>query len=277
MTQQQLGQSLNPAMLLQMQSGNAMQANIGGGMNGVNQGALNMTGMGNMANASVAGMGGMNANAMSFNSQHLAQLQQMTPQQIEARQMQAKLSVGIIESLVFAVTNSFYFSFLPIFRSSATTHVAAAATDGANGPGATTVRSTAANATTNATEVSSGSVSIQCGSTKRPPRRSCTTAKHAQHAELFRPTLVHVFCHPFAAIFPTVPPGAAVSPAAEFPVSDDAPTASSSTIIASRNLSIANVASFWSSSGTVFASFRDRWSAWGNAASSKSAENVQRI
>ena len=116
MTQQQLGQSLNPAMLLQMQGGNAMQANIGGGMNGVNQGALNMSGMGNMANASVAGMGGTNANAMGFSPQHLAQLQQMTPQQIEARQMQAKLSVGI-ESDVSALTNAFLFLFLPIFRS----------------------------------------------------------------------------------------------------------------------------------------------------------------
>ena len=111
MTQQQLGQSLNPAMLLQMQGGNAMQANIGGGMNGVNQGALNMGGMGNMANASMAGMGSINANAMGFNPQHLAQLQQMTPQQIEARQMQAKLSVGIVESDVFALTNAFLFLF----------------------------------------------------------------------------------------------------------------------------------------------------------------------
>jgi hypothetical protein len=116
MTQQQL-QSLNPAMLLQMQGGNAMQANIGEGMNGVNQAALNMAGMGNMANASVASMGGMNANAMGFTPQQMAQLQQMSPQQqMEARQMQAKLSVSIIVSDAFVVTNSrlFFFFFLPI-------------------------------------------------------------------------------------------------------------------------------------------------------------------
>src|SRR5260221_4739847 len=109
MAQQQLSQSLNPAMLLQMQGGNAMQANIGEGMNGVNQGAFNMAaGMGNMANASMAGMGGMNSNAIGFWPQHLAQLQQMTPQQIEARQMQAKLSVSILVSDGFAMTDSFF-------------------------------------------------------------------------------------------------------------------------------------------------------------------------
>jgi len=98
MTQQQLGQSLNPAMLLQMQGSNAMQANMGGDMNGVNQGALGMSGVSNMANPGVAGMGNMNANAMGFNPQHLAQLQQqMNPQQIDARQMQAKL-VSIVTS-----------------------------------------------------------------------------------------------------------------------------------------------------------------------------------
>jgi hypothetical protein len=108
MTQQQLGQSLNPAMLLQMQGGNAMQANMGGGMNGVNQGALGMGGMGNMANPGVAGMGNMNANAnaMGFNPQHLAQLQQqMNPQQMDARQMQAKLGVSIVASDVSTITN----------------------------------------------------------------------------------------------------------------------------------------------------------------------------
>lgn len=115
MSQQQLGQSLNPAMLLQMQGGNAMQANIGEGMNGVNQAALNMAaGMGNnMANANMAGMGGMNANAMGFNPQQLAQLQQMTPQQIEARQMQAKLSVSFVLSDGSAGTDPFFPSFPP--------------------------------------------------------------------------------------------------------------------------------------------------------------------
>ena len=113
MSQQQLSQSLNPAMLLQMQGGNAMQANIGEGMNGVNQGALNMAaGMGNMANASMAAMGGMNANAMGFNPQHLAQLQQMSPQQqIEARQMQAKLSVSIVLSDGFPMADYFFLPF----------------------------------------------------------------------------------------------------------------------------------------------------------------------
>lgn len=109
MTQQQLGQSLNPAMLLQMQGGNTMQANMGGGMNGVNQGALGMGGMANMANPGVAGMGNMNANAMGFNPQHLAQLQQqMNPQQMDARQqMQAKLSVSIVTSDLSIKTNFF--------------------------------------------------------------------------------------------------------------------------------------------------------------------------
>lgn len=102
MTQQQLGQ------LLQMQGGNAMQANMGGGMNGVNQGALGMGGVGNMANPGVAGMVNMNANAMAFNPQHLAQLQQqMNPQQMDARQMQAKLSVSIVTSDVSTITNVF--------------------------------------------------------------------------------------------------------------------------------------------------------------------------
>lgn len=111
MTQQQLGQSLNPAMLLQMQGGNAMQANMGGGMNGVNQGALGMGGMANMANPGVAGMGNMNANAMGFNPQQLAQLQQqMNPQQMDARQVQAKLSVSIVTSDVSTITN-----FFPLF------------------------------------------------------------------------------------------------------------------------------------------------------------------
>jgi hypothetical protein len=129
MTQQQLGQSLNPAMLLQMQGGNAMQANMGGGINGVNQGAPGMGGMGNMANP--AGMSNMNANAMGFNLQQLAQLQQqMTPQQMDARQMQAKLSVSIVLFDMSAITN---------FRSAATTRVAATETDGTNEPGTTTV------------------------------------------------------------------------------------------------------------------------------------------
>ena len=109
MAQQQLAQSLNPAMLLQMQAGNAMQANIGEGMNGVNQAALNMSAMGNMANASVAGVGSMNANTMGFNPQHLAQLQQqMASQQIDPRQMQAKLSVSKIVSDVLTITNSIF-------------------------------------------------------------------------------------------------------------------------------------------------------------------------
>jgi hypothetical protein len=100
MTQQQLGQSLNPAMLLQMQGGNGMQPNMGGNINGVNQGALGMGGMSNMANPGVTGMNNMNANAMGFNPQHLAQLQQqMNPQQMDARQMQAKLSVSIVTPL----------------------------------------------------------------------------------------------------------------------------------------------------------------------------------
>ena len=77
-------------------------------MNGVNQGALAMGGMGNMANPSVAGMGNMNANAMGFNPQHLAQLQQqMNPQQMDARQMQAKLSVSVVTSDVSSITNFF--------------------------------------------------------------------------------------------------------------------------------------------------------------------------
>jgi hypothetical protein len=112
MTQQQ---SLNPAMLLQMQGGNAMQANMGGGMNGVNQAALGMGGMGNMAHASVAGMGGMNANAMGFSPQHLAQLQQqLNSQQMDSRQMQAKLSVSIVLHCVYATTVFFFFQPPPI-------------------------------------------------------------------------------------------------------------------------------------------------------------------
>jgi len=139
MSQQQLSQSLNPAMLLQMQGGNAMQANIGEGMNGVNQGALNMAaGMGNMANASMAAMGGMNANAMGFNPQHLAQLQQMTPQQIEARQMQAKLSVSIVVSNGFAMADSSPPFPTSSFRSPATARVTAE-TNGTNGPGTTSI------------------------------------------------------------------------------------------------------------------------------------------
>ena len=100
-----------------------MPPNMGGGLNGVNQGALGLGGMGNMANASVAGMGGMNANAMGFNpqhlsQQHLAQLQQMTPQQqIEVRQqMQAKLLVSNCYVFdVFAITD---YTPLPFFPSS---------------------------------------------------------------------------------------------------------------------------------------------------------------
>ncbi len=95
--QQQLNQSLNPALLLQMQGGNPMQAGLGGGMGSVGQGALSMSGMGNTA---MAGMGGMNANTMGFTAQHLAQLQQMTPQQ----QMQAKLLVRKIDSDLSGVT-----------------------------------------------------------------------------------------------------------------------------------------------------------------------------
>jgi hypothetical protein len=144
MTQQQLGQSLNPAMLLQMQGGNAMQANMGGGMNGVNQGALGMGGMGNMANPGVAGMGNMNANAntMGFNPQQLAQLQQqMNPQQMDARQMQAKLSVSIVTSDVSTITNFFSsLSNLLVSDWAATTaRVATAEADGTNKPGTTAV------------------------------------------------------------------------------------------------------------------------------------------
>jgi hypothetical protein len=136
MTQQQLAQSLNPAMLLQMQGGNAMQANnMGGGMNGVNQGALGMGGMGNMANPGVAGMGNMNTNAMGFNPQHLAQLQQqMNPQQMDARQMQAKLSVSIITSDLSTITN-----FLLSGWAATTTRVATTEADGTNEPRTTTV------------------------------------------------------------------------------------------------------------------------------------------
>jgi hypothetical protein len=112
MSQQQLGHTLNPAMLLQMQGGNAMQAGLGGGMNGVNQAALNITGMGGMANAGMTGMGGMNANAMGFNSQQLAQLQQqMNPQQMDARQMQAKLMVSIDLFDLCAIVKLFFFLF----------------------------------------------------------------------------------------------------------------------------------------------------------------------
>jgi hypothetical protein len=112
MSQQQLGQSLNPAMLLPMQGGNAMQAGLGGGMNGVNQGALSVGGMNNMANAGMAGMGGMNANAMGFNPQQLAQLQQqMNPQQMDARQMQAKLMVSKVLSDLSATAKVPCFSF----------------------------------------------------------------------------------------------------------------------------------------------------------------------
>ena len=142
MTQQQLGQSLNPAMLLQMQGGNAMQANMGGTMNGVNQGALGMGGMGNMANPGVAGMGSMNANAMGFNPQQLAQLQQqMNPQQMDAaRQMQAKLSVSIVTSDVSTITNFFFsLSNLPLSDWAATTRVATTEADGTNEPGTTAV------------------------------------------------------------------------------------------------------------------------------------------
>jgi hypothetical protein len=143
MTQQQLGQSLNPAMLLQMQGGNAMQANMGGGMNGVNQAALGMGGMGNMANPGVAGtgMGNMNANAMGFNPQQLAQLQQqMNPQQMDGRQMQAKLSVSIVTSVVSTITNFFStFSDHPLSDWAATTRVATTEADGTNEPGTTAV------------------------------------------------------------------------------------------------------------------------------------------
>jgi len=112
MPQQQLGQSLNPAMLLQMQGGSAMQANMGGGMNGVNQAGLGMGGMANMANAGVASMGGMNANALGFNPQQLAQLQQMNPQ-MDARQIQAKLSVSIVMFHLSAITDFSLFYFPP--------------------------------------------------------------------------------------------------------------------------------------------------------------------
>ena len=102
MSQQlQLNQSLNPALLLQMQGGNSMQAGLGGGMGGVGQGALGMGGMGNMGNTAMAGMGGVNANAMGFTPQHLAQLQQMSPQQ--QMQAQAKLMVSNIAPDLFIV------------------------------------------------------------------------------------------------------------------------------------------------------------------------------
>ena len=95
MSQQlQLNQSLNPALLLQMQGGNNnMQAGLAGGMG---QGALGMGGMGNMGNTAMAAMGGVNANAMGFTPQHLAQLQQMSPQQ--QMQAQTKLMVWNIAS-----------------------------------------------------------------------------------------------------------------------------------------------------------------------------------
>jgi hypothetical protein len=96
MSQQMQLNQLNPALLLQMQAGNNMQAGLGGGMGGVGQGALGMGGMGNMGNAAMAAMGGVNANAMGFTPQHLAQLQQMTPQQ--QMQAQAKLMVWNITS-----------------------------------------------------------------------------------------------------------------------------------------------------------------------------------
>jgi hypothetical protein len=134
-------QSLNPAMLLQMQGGNAMQANMGGSMNGVNQAALGMGGMGNMAHASVAGMGGMNANAMGFNPQHLAQLQQqINSQQMDSRQMQAKLAVSIVLPCVYATTDFFLLIFNHLlFDPRTTTHIAATETDGTDEPGTTSV------------------------------------------------------------------------------------------------------------------------------------------
>jgi hypothetical protein len=140
MSQQQLGQSLNPALLLQMQGGNAMQAGLGGGMNGVGQGALGMGGMGNMANPGMAGMGNMyaNANAMGFNPQHLAQLQQqMTLSSMDARQMQAKLSVSIVISDVSTITNFFFLIFFSDWA--ATTRVATAEANGADEPRSTSV------------------------------------------------------------------------------------------------------------------------------------------
>ena len=104
MSQQlQLNQSLNPALLLQMQGGNTMQTGLGGGMG---QGALGMGGMANMGNTAMAGMGGVNANSMGFTPQHLAQLQQMSPQQ---QQMQAKMLVRNITSDLFDVANFYLF------------------------------------------------------------------------------------------------------------------------------------------------------------------------
>ena len=104
MSQQlQHNQSLNPALLLQMQGGNTMQTGLGGGMGGVGQGALGMGGMGNMSNTGMTGMGGVNTNAMGFTPQHLAQLQQMTPQQ--QQQMQAKMLVRNITSDLSDVAN----------------------------------------------------------------------------------------------------------------------------------------------------------------------------
>jgi hypothetical protein len=116
MSQQQIGQSLNPAMLLPMQGGNAMQTSLGGGgMNGVNQGAFSIGGMGGITNA---GMAGMNANSMGFNPQQLAQLQQqMNPQQMDARQMQAKLMVSTVPPYLFAIAKTGLF-FLSKFLSS---------------------------------------------------------------------------------------------------------------------------------------------------------------
>ena len=70
-------------------------------MGGVGQGALGMGGMGNMGNTAMAGMGGVNANAMGFTPQHLAQLQQMSPQQ--QMQAQAKLMVSNIAPDLFIV------------------------------------------------------------------------------------------------------------------------------------------------------------------------------
>ena len=70
-----------------------MQAGLAGGMG---QGALGMGGMGNMGNTAMAAMGGVNANAMGFTPQHLAQLQQMSPQQ--QMQAQTKLMVWNIAS-----------------------------------------------------------------------------------------------------------------------------------------------------------------------------------
>lgn len=123
--QMQLNQSLNPALLLQMQGGNSnMQAGLAGGMG---QGSLGMGGMGNMGNTAMATMGGVNANAMGFTPQHLAQLQQMTPQQ--QMQAQAKLMVWN------------FASYLSIFKTYfiATTRVATAETIGADEPRSTSV------------------------------------------------------------------------------------------------------------------------------------------